>query len=400
MATDENATPLGSVPGVVAAPDPRPAIQDQPANQDAEDQDAAERDAPPVRRPRLLTAIDHPLALGFIGALGVLGAVVFGSAIGSISTILVYIVLAMFVAVALDPLVARLERRMSRGAGVGIVFGSFALVVLAFGVFVVPPVIGQVVQLVRAIPQELQSVQQSDWYLGLDEHVRAGVDSGLDQLTTVFEDPDTLVAIGGGVLAVGVGFASFVSAALVVVALTLYFLASLPSIKGAFYALAPARSRERLADFTERITGSVGASLIGSVTLSALNAATVFVLHLVIGLPFPALMAVIAFVITLIPLFGSVIFLVLGSAVALFTSPTQALIFAVAYLVYIQIESYVLSPRIMNRAISIPAALVLIGAMVGGALMGILGVLVALPVMASILLIVREVIVPRQNLKT
>ena len=361
----------------------------------------AEREAPPVRRPRLLAAIDHPLALGFIAALGVLGALVLGSAVGSISTILVYIVLAMFVAVALDPLVARLSRRrMSRGAAVGIVFGSFALVVLAFAVFVVPPVIGQVVQLVRAIPQELQSIQQSDWYLGLDQHVRAGVDSGLDQLSSAFEDPDTLVAIGGGVLAVGVGLASFVSAALVVVALTLYFLASLPSIKSAFYALAPARSRVRLADFTERITGSVGASLIGSVTLSALNAAAVFVLHLVIGLPFPALMAVTAFVITLIPLFGSMIFLLLGTVVALFTSPTQALIFAVAYLVYIQIESYILSPRIMNRAISIPAALVLIGAMVGGALMGILGVLVALPVMASILLIVREVVVPRQNLKT
>lgn len=358
-------------------------------------------DALPSRRPRLLAAIDHPLAVGFIGALGVLGALVLGSAIGSISTVLVYIVLAMFVAVALDPLVARLERhRMSRGAGVGIVFGSFALVVLAVAIFVVPPVIGQVVQLVKAIPQELQSIQESDWYLGLDEHVRAGVDSGLQQLTAVFEDPDTLVAIGGGILAVGVGFASFVSAALVVVALTLYFLASLPSIKAAFYALAPARSRARIADFTERITASVGASLIGSVTLSALNGATVFVLHLVIGLPFPALMAVIAFVITLIPLFGSVIFLILGSAVALFTSPTQALIFAVAYLVYIQIESYILSPRIMNRAISIPAALVLIGAMVGGALMGILGVLVALPTMASILLIVREVVVPRQDRKT
>ncbi len=365
------------------------------------DQNVTADDAPSLGRRRLLAAIDHPLALGFIGALGVLGAIVFGSAIGSISTILVYIVLAMFVAVALDPLVARLERhRVSRGAGVGIVFGGFALVVLAFAVFVVPPVIGQVIQLVKAIPPGLQSIQESDWYLGLDEHVQAGVDSGLQQLTTVFEDPDTLVAIGGGILAVGVGFASFVSAALVVVALTLYFLASLPSIKAAFYALAPARRRGRIADFTERITGSVGASLIGSVTLSALNAATVFVLHLVIGLPFPALMAVIAFVITLIPLFGSVIFLLLGSAVALFTSPTQALIFAIAYLIYIQIESYILSPRIMNRAISIPAALVLIGAMVGGALMGILGVLVALPVMASILLIVREVVVPKQDLKT
>lgn len=355
--------------------------------------------AMPSRVTRLLTAIDHPLTVGFIGALGVIGAVVLGTAIGSISTILVYIVLAMFVAVALDPLVARLEKRMKRGGAVGIVFGGFALAVTAFAVFVVPPVIGQVIELVRAVPDELAGIQQSDWYLGLDEHSRAGVDSGLEQMTAFFGDPNTLLAIGGGVLAAGMGLASFVSAALVVVALTLYFLASLPSIKNAFYRLVPARNRPRVAGFTERITGSVGASLIGSFTLSAMNAAFVFVAHLLIGLPFPALMAVIAFVITLIPLFGSVIFLVLGTSVALFTSPTQALIFAVAYLVYIQVESYVLSPRIMNRAISIPAALVLIGAMVGGALMGVLGVLVALPVTASILLIIREVVVPKQDSK-
>jgi predicted PurR-regulated permease PerM len=85
---------------------------------------------------------------------------------------------------------------------------------------------------------------------------------------------------------------------------------------------------------------------------------------------------------------------------ALFSSPQQALAFAIAYLVYIQVESYVVSPRIMNRAVAIPAALVLIGALAGGALGGVLGVLVALPVMASLLLILREVVVPRQNLKT
>lgn len=351
-------------------------------------------------RSRLRTAVDHPVALGFLGALGVLGALVLGTALGSISTILVCIVLAMFLAVALDPIVLRMERRMSRGVAIAIVFGSFAVLVVAFAVFVLPLVIGQVIDLVRTIPASLSDVQQSDWYRGLGEHAQAGVDSGIEQLTGFFGDPDTVLVIGGGVLAVGVGLAGFVSAAFVVVALTLYFLASLPTITSAFYLLAPARNRARIQSFTERITSAVGASLIGSAILSALNAAAVFVLHLVIGLPFPALMAVIAFVVTLIPLFGSLIFLVLGTVVALFSSPTQALIFAIAYLVYIQIESYVLSPRIMNRAISIPAALVLIGALVGGALMGVLGVLVALPVMASILLVIREVVVPRQNAKT
>jgi len=109
---------------------------------------------------------------------------------------------------------------------------------------------------------------------------------------------------------------------------------------------------------------------------------------------------VIAFVITLIPLFGSVIFWVIGSTVALFSSPLQSLIFAVGYLIYIQVESYVLSPRVMNRAVAIPPALVLIGALIGGALMGVVGVLVSVPVVASTLLVIREVVVPRQDEET
>lgn len=354
----------------------------------------------PRRFSNILAGVDHPLATGFLVTLGVLGALVLGSAIGSISTILVYIVLAMFLAVGLDPIVRMLERhKVKRGAGIAIVFCGFALVAIAFFVFVLPPVVAQVAQLVQAIPEAVAKIPQSDWFSALDADTQAAVLASLEQVADWISAPSTLATLGGGVLAVGIGFVAAISASFVVIALTLYFLASLSAAKRALYALAPARSRVRLEDLTERITGSVGSALIGSVILSSLNAGAVFVLHLVIGLPFPALMAVIAFVITLIPLFGSVIFWIFASIIALFSSPTQALIFFIAYLIYIQLESYVISPRVMNKAIEIPAALVLIGALAGGALAGIVGVLVALPVMASILLIIREVVVPRQNLK-
>ncbi|MFC8680614.1 AI-2E family transporter [Microbacterium ureisolvens] len=354
----------------------------------------------PRRFRRVLAGLDHPLATGFLVTIGVLGALVLGSAIGSISTILVYIILAMFLAVGLDPIVRLLERhRVKRGAGIAIVFCGFALVMIAFFVFVLPPVIAQIVQLVTAIPELVENIPQSDWFAALAPDAQAAVLAALEQIADWISAPSTLAALGGGVLAVGVGFVAAISASFVVIALTLYFLASLTAAKRAFYALAPARNRPRLQDLTERITDSVGSALIGSVILSSINAAVVFVLHVVIGLPFPALMAVIAFIVTLIPLFGSVIFWIFASIIALFTSPTQALIFFIAYLVYIQLESYVVSPRVMNKAIEIPAALVLIGALAGGALAGIVGVLVALPVMASILLIIREVVVPRQDLK-
>ena len=100
-------------------------------------------------RPRrfldVLAALDRPLAVGFITTLGVLGALVLGSALGAISTILVYIVLAMFLAVGLDPIVRRLERRRVRRDGaIAIVFGGFALLFLGFLIWVLPPVIAQI----------------------------------------------------------------------------------------------------------------------------------------------------------------------------------------------------------------------------------------------------------------
>lgn len=356
--------------------------------------------ARPGRIAGVLAGLDRPLATGFLVTIGVLGALLLGSALGAVSTILVYITLAIFLAVALDPIVRVLERRGARrGAAIAIVFCGFALLMAAFLIFVLPPVIAQIIELVEALPGAIAAVPESDWFARLSTEAQTAVLAGLAELSKWITSPSTLAFLGGGLLAVGAGIVGGISAGFIVVALTLYFLASLSATKRAMYALAPARSRARAEDLTERITTSVGSSLIGSVILSSINAGVVFVLHLAIGLPFPALMAVVAFVITLIPLFGSVIFWVLGTAVAFFTSPLQALIFGIAYLIYIQLESYVVSPRVMTRAISIPPALVLIGALVGGTLMGVLGVLLALPVMASILIVVREVVIPRQDQK-
>lgn len=349
---------------------------------------------------RTLALLDRPLLTGFLVTVGVLGALVLGAAIGSISTIVVSIVLAMFLALGLDPIVRFFQRRrVHRGAAIAIVFGGFLLLAAGFVVFVLPPIVGQVGQLVRSASLAVAEISTSAWFAQLGADAQATVTAVLDAGADWLSDPATIGAIGGGAWAVGVGIVTAITSTFIVVALTLYFLAALDDIKEAFYALAPARSRPRLRDMTERITSSVGHALIGSVILSSFNAVAVFILHVVIGLPFAALMTAVAFVLTLIPLFGSVIFWILGSAVALFSSPTQALIFAIAYLIYIQLESYVISPRVMNRAISVPAALVLIGALVGGTLMGVIGVLVALPIMASILLIIREIVVPRQNTK-
>ena len=82
---------------------------------------------------------------------------------------------------------------------------------------------------------------------------------------------------------------------------------------------------------------------------------------------------------------------------ALSVSPTTALIVAVTYIIYMQIEAYVITPRIMSRAIEVPGAVVVVAALAGGALLGVLGALVAIPIAASIILIIRQVLVPYQD---
>ena len=185
---------------------------------------------------------------------------------------------------------------------------------------------------------------------------------------------------------------------LFVLALTIYFVVGLEGMKSSMYALVPASRRATVMDLGETIMASVGKYLGGMVILAALNATFTFILLTATGVPFAPVLAALAFPITLIPLIGSVVNLGIVTTVALFFSPTTAIIVGLVMFVYVQVEAYVLTPRIVGKAISIPGSLVLIGAMVGATLLGLLGALIACPVSASILLILKKVVIPRQNL--
>jgi predicted PurR-regulated permease PerM len=346
-------------------------------------------------------AIHHPFALGFFLTLGGLIAIVLGLAVSHLSTIIIYVVFAMFAALGLDPIVRMLERRgLSRTWGMVIVYLGFAFVLVGVLMLVIPTVVRQVAQFVRDVPKLISTFQKSDTYDWLQSQFGDSVGDILSHVQSFLVNPSNIAAIGGGVFQVGMTIVSGISGVIIILVLSLYFLASLPAIKQSFYRLVPAYTRPRVSDLTEKITESIGGYLMGMVILAFCNATFVGILFLILGLPFPLLLAVVAFLITLIPLVGTVLFWVIGSVVALFADPMGALIFAIAYLVYMQVEAYILTPRIMNRAISIPGALVVIGALVGGTLLGLLGALVAIPVTASVLLILKAVVIPRQDAKT
>lgn len=385
--SDENPTPPAPAePPVDAAAEVTPA---------ADDATAAARE-----RRSFWVGLNQPFAVGFAVTLGALAALLLGLAVSNLSTVIIYISFALFAALGLDPIVRALERKgVGRVWGMVIVYVGFLLVIAGVILLIMPTVIAQIAQFIRDIPTMINDFEKSDTFTWLQTNFGDQIGSILNDVETFILNPANIASITGGVLAVGVGIATAISGTIIVIVLSLYFLASLNTIKASFVRLTPAKARAKVTEMTEQITDGIGGYLMGMVILAFFNSVVAFFLHLFLGLPFPALMAVIAFCITLIPLIGPVLYWGIATIIALFTDPVSALIFAALYLVYMQLEAYILTPRVMNRAISVPGSLVVIGALVGGTLLGLLGALVAIPITASILLIIKQVVIPRQDAK-
>jgi len=340
--------------------------------------------------------------IGLFGGLGVLVALVLGGLVVELSTVLTYVFVAMFFALGLDPLVSWLERkRIPRALAITIVF---AVVVLGFAgllLYIIPILVEQLTLFVTDAPRIVTDIASQQWVLDLEDQLRGVIE--VDQLIATVQgfigNPQNLLSLGGGLLAVGTGIASGVTGAIIVLILTLYFLASLRSMKSVAYRFAPASHRAKSREVGEEITGAVGRYVVGQVTLAGVNGVLTFILLVSIGGPVPALLACVAFLGSLIPLVGTISGAAIISLACLLASPLTALVAAIYYLVYMQVEAYLLSPRIMARAVSVPGAVVVIAAVAGGTIAGVLGALVAIPVAASIIIVVQKVVFPRQDAK-
>ncbi|MET4157863.1 AI-2E family transporter [Agromyces sp. PvR057] len=350
--------------------------------------------------------IQNAFRIGLAGTLGVGVGIVILSSIASLSTVLTYVGAALFLALGLEPAIGWLERRgLPRWASILIVMTGVGLLLAALVLAVVPIVVDQVSQLVEEIPAIADRVQSQDWLEELSEQfpqvpIRDITDQVTSAITDFFTNPEKLSELAGGVLQVAIALGAGIFALVIVFILTLYFSASLSAMKHTAYQLVPASRRARFADLTEQITQSVGRYVLGQAGLAACNGVASFIFLSIIQAPFPAVLAFLAFIFSLVPLVGTLsasVIIVLVCLIPGLGSPLTALVAAIYYLVYMQVEAYVLSPRIMNRAVKVPGALVVIAALAGGTLLGLLGALVAIPVAASFLLIIKQVVIPRQN---
>jgi predicted PurR-regulated permease PerM len=339
--------------------------------------------------------------IGLVGGLGVLVALLIGNVIGQLSTVLIYVGVALFLALGLDPLVSWLERKLPRWLAILVVFAAVIGVFTGLLFTVIPVVIDQTTNLIQNFPTYVNNVMTSDWVKDLETQLSGIVDldAVVAGITDFVKNPQNFINLGGGILAVGVGVASGITGAVIVLILTLYFLASMRSIKKVAHRFVPATKRPGFIDVSEDITAAVGRYVVGQVSLALVNGILSLIFLTIIGAPQAILLAFVAFLFSLIPLVGTLTGSIIISIVCLFASPLTALVAIIYYLVYMQVEAYVLSPRIMNRAVAVPGAVVVIAAVAGGTLGGILGALVAIPIAASAIIITQKVVFPRQDAK-
>ena len=338
-----------------------------------------------------------PFYLGLVGGLGVLLAYGLWQMLATLDTVLTLLVVALFLALALNPLVERLVAAgVRRGRAVAIVAGLVVLIVGLIGLVVVPPVVQQGGDLARHAPRYLDNLLADPRLQDLDATYHF-LDKVRDEINRRLTDGAFMSQAVGGVLGAGMAVVSGVFSTVTVLVLTLYFLASLPTIKHAAYAMVPASRRARVESLAEAMMRRVGSYAIGQVLVATINACCSYVMMKILGIPYAAVLAVTVGLLGLIPMVGATLGAIVVALVALFVDPTKALIAVVYFVVYQQIENYVVAPRMMRRTVSVPGVVTVVAALAGGTLAGVLGALLAIPTAAGLLLLYEEVLVPRQQ---
>jgi predicted PurR-regulated permease PerM len=331
---------------------------------------------------------------GFVGAVGVLLALALALIVREVQSVLVLILVATFLALGLNPIVEVLLRRGFKRGWAVLVVALLVLGALALVAFVLVGVLqDQVAGFIRHLPHLLRNLRQHATIRHLEQKYHV-----IEKLEHKLRNPD----LGGDLLRdvfnSGLNVLRGVLDAVVLFVLTMYFLAALPQLKRAMYSLAPASRRGRVGRLGDEILRRVGGYVIGAF-LVALLAGTVTALLLVsVGLGQYALpLALIVAMLDLVPLVGSIIGASSVCVVGLATSLHVGIACIVFYLIYEPLEGYVIYPRVMRSSVDVPEYVTIMAVLLGGTLGGIVGALLALPIAAAVLLLVREVWVRRQD---
>ncbi|UWZ40468.1 AI-2E family transporter [Dactylosporangium roseum] len=334
-----------------------------------------------------------PLIIGLTAGLGLLLAYSAYLAVQNVRSILMLIFIAMFLAIGLNPAVVRLTRwGMPRGLAVATV-GIGSMLLLCGGIFaLIPPLVQQTGELIDNLPGYIDNLRRNGQLNKLNEDYQL-----LDQLKNVATAGNVTKALGGVWGGVQVAFSALFNI-LTVVVLTLYFMAAFDRLKEGGYRLVPATRRERVRLLGDEILAKVGAYLGGALAIAVVAGLSSFVFLLIVGVAYPYALAVLVAITDLIPQIGATIGAVVVSIVGFATSSIQVGVACVIFFViYQQVENYLIYPNVMRRAVKVTDLAAILSVLLGVALLGVVGALIAIPVVAAVQLIVREVVIPRQD---
>jgi predicted PurR-regulated permease PerM len=324
---------------------------------------------------------------GALVGLGAAGTLVGLYALYTVRAILIRILIALFIAVSLDPAVRLLTRRgMRRGWAVTLIFALAFGLAAAFLLSVIPPLVTQGRNLIDDLPEYLGRLQdRSSQFRRLDD--RYNISEQLQGLAGTLP-----TRLGTGLL----GFTSRVFGAvfnsLTILVFTIYFMADMPRIRAGVVRLFPMERRPHARRVVDLVVDKVGGYMIGNIIISLIAGVASYIAFALLGVPFAVPLAFLVAICDLIPMIGATLGAVLGVTVALFTTdlwPTTVLV-AAFFVAYQQLENYLIAPRVLKTTVELGAAAVLIAGLVGATVLGLVGALMAIPIAAAVNVLLNE----------
>ena len=311
------------------------------------------------------------------------------SAARSAADILVLVVIAGVLAIGMDPIVEALQRRgLGRGGAVGLVALGVTVVLGVFALLVLPPLVRQIAELANDVPAIARRLQaRQDW---IGTYARAN-DVQSQVQTFIADLPARVAASFGTVLGVAGTVGTTLFKVLTVAVLTVYLMLALPGIRRTATLLVDPDHRDRADRVVDRSLDRIGGYVSGNLVTSLVCGVTTLVALLLFGVPFAFPLAMWAGLADLIPAVGSYLGAIPAIVVGLIVSPWVGVALAVFFVLYQQFENYVIVPRVMRDAVNLSPASVIISTLVGASLAGFAGALLALPVAATMKVVVLEV---------
>ncbi len=310
---------------------------------------------------------------------------------------LIWIATAFFIAVALNPAVDYISRFMPKRSR-GLAAGSVFLVVILLFAFLltalVPPLVKQSDQLIRNFPRYTDQVVNGNSFVSQKVRDYKLVDR-------VKQSQDQIVhyasSAGGSFIGIVGGIFSSFAAGLTIFILSLFMLLEGPSWVSSFWKSVPASRRKHAQTLAgqmyDAVTGYVTGNLLTSLLAIILTASTLAIIRVPYAIP----LGIIVGLFDLLPLVGATIGAVIVVLAALFVSPASAIIMVIFFTIYQQIENHILQPLIYGRTVQMSPLLVLVSVLIGAGVGGILGAIVAVPVGASVQILVRDLAAARQS---